>query len=135
MKIVEKIEKVIVYFLMIMLLIAIILGTIQLGYQLFQIIVQPPFLRIEPQLLFDSFGTFLIIIIGIELVKLLKMHLSHDTLRPELVIEVAIIAVCNKVVTLNLKTLPADSVVGLAVLLLSLAAAYFVFSRAASKPE
>jgi uncharacterized membrane protein (DUF373 family) len=63
------------------------------------------------------------------------MHLSHDTLRPELVIEVAIIAVCNKVVTLNLKTLPADSVVGLAVLLLSLAAAYFVFSRAASKPE
>ena len=47
----------------------------------------------------------LIIVIGLELLKLLKLHLAHHRLRAEVVIEVAIIAVCNKVVTLDLKAL------------------------------
>lgn len=128
---VEKVEVVVVYAMIAMLLVAIILGTLALGRLLFGIVVRPPLMMmIEPAELFASFGMFLIIVIGLELLKVLKLHLSQGKLRPELVIEVAMIAVCNKVVTLDPKAMTADTLLGLAALLLGLAAGYFVFVRA-----
>ena len=97
-KIVERIETYVIYALVVMLLLSVLLGTVQLGRVLIDMVVQPPFLLIEPAALFYSFGLFLIILIGLELLKLLKLHLLHHNLRPEVVIEVAIIAVCNKIV-------------------------------------
>src|SRR5258705_4619410 len=135
MKLVEKIETFLIYVLIAMLLVAVILGTIALGYELVQTILQPPFLLIEPQALFASFGLFLIILIGLELLKLLKLHLLHHKLRPDVVIEVAIIAVCNKVVTLDLKLLEGETLIGLAALLLALSAGYYVFSKARNEAE
>lgn len=135
MKLVEKTETLIIYILIALLLVAVILGTVQLGYELTKIISQPPFLLIEPQALFASFGLFLIILIGLELLKLLKLHLLHHKLRPEVVIEVAIIAVCNKVVTLDLKLLGGETLIGLASLLLALSAGYYVFTKARSEAE
>ena len=130
MRVVERIEALVVYALVVMLLLSVILGTIQLGRVLLDTVFQPPFLLIEPATLFQSFGLFLIILIGLELLKLLKLHLLHHKLRPELVIEVAIIAVCNKVVTLDLKTLAPETTIGLAALLLALSAGYYVFTKA-----
>ncbi len=135
MKLVEKTESLVIYVLIVMLTVAVILGTVELGYELAQTILQPPFLRIEPQALFESFGLFLIILIGLELLKLLKLHLLHHKLRPEVVIEVAIIAVCNKVVTLDLKLLEGETLVGLAALLLALSAGYYVFAKARSDAD
>jgi uncharacterized membrane protein (DUF373 family) len=135
MKLVEKIETFIICILIAMLLVAVILGTVALGYELTQTILQPPFLLIEPQALFASFGLFLIILIGLELLKLLKLHLLHHKLRPEVVIEVAIIAVCNKVVTLDIKLLEGKTLIGLGALLLALSAGYYVFTKARSEAE
>src|SRR5262245_2056912 len=131
MKIIERIEALVIYAMIAMLLVAIVLGTVALGRLLGEIIVRPPMLMmIEPAELFASFGLFLVVVIGLELLKVLKLHLAQGRLRPELVIEVAIIAVCNKVVTLDPKAMAADTMAGLAALLLALAAGYFVFVRA-----
>ena len=135
MKLVEKVEAIVIYVLIGMLLLSIVLGTIALGHTLVGTIVSPPFLLIEPQTLFLSFGLFLVILIGLELLKLLKLHLSHHKLQPSIVIEVAIIAVCNKVVTLDTKTLPAETIYGLAALLLALSAGYYVFTRVRSEGD
>lgn len=135
MKIVEKIETYVIYVLVVMLLLSVILGTIQLGRMLVDTVLQPPFLLIDPAALFNSFGLFLIILIGLELLKLLKLHLLHHKLRPEVVIEVAIIAVCNKVVTLDLKTLEGETIIGLAALLLALSVGYYVFTKAQREGE
>lgn len=135
MELVKKIETFVIYILIAMLLVAIILGTVQLGNGLVQTILQPPFLLIEPKALFLSFGLFLIVLIGLELLKLLKLHLLHHKMRPEVVIEVAIIAVCNKVVTLDLKVMEAGTLLGLAALVLALSAGYYVFAKARSEDE
>ena len=135
MKVVEKIETYVIYVLIGMLLLSVILGTVQLGRVLIETVLQPPFLLIEPETLFRSFGLFLIIVIGLELLKLLKLHLMHHKLRPEVVIEVAIIAVCNKVVTLDPKALAAETIIGLAALLLALSAGYYVFAKTRSEAE
>ena len=129
LKLIEKAETLVVYVLIVMLLVAVVFGTIDLGWLLVQTVLEPPFLLIDPAVLFESFGMFLVILIGLELLRLLKMHLSHHTLRPELVIEVAIIALCNKVVTLDIKQAEIETLLGLAGLLLALAAGYYVFAK------
>jgi uncharacterized membrane protein (DUF373 family) len=115
--------------MLILLLFSVLLSTIALGRSLIETILAPPFLLIEPKVLFNSFGLFLIGLIGLELVKLLKLHLSHSGFKTEVVLEVAIIALCNKIVTLDIKALPAETILGLAALLVGLAALLFVFSK------
>lgn len=129
MKWVEKIETGIIYVLMAMLVVAVLIGTGELGRSLVEMLMESPTLLIQPKELFQSFGNFLIILIGLELLKLLKLHVQHHKIQPTLVIEVAIIAICNKVVTLDLKSYEAASILGLAALLLALVAGYYVFSR------
>ncbi|RNC68069.1 MAG: phosphate-starvation-inducible E-like protein [Desulfuromonadales bacterium] len=127
---IDKVETFIVWALVLMLLLAVLLGTLGLGRTLVEIIIDsPPYLLIEPKKLFQSFGLFLICLIGLELLKLLKFHLSHHFVKPELVVEVAIIALCNKVVTLDLKETDHLSLIGLAAMIFALAAGYYVFSR------
>jgi len=84
MKIIERVEAGVIYAMIVMLLVAIILGTVTLGRLLGEIVVRPPLLTIEPAELFASFGLFLIVVIGLELLKVLKLHLAQGRLRPEL---------------------------------------------------
>lgn len=135
MKAAEFIERYVIYALMTMLALGIVLGAIALGIELVETIISPPFLLIEPQALFSSFGRFLIILIGLELLKLLRLHLLHHQLRPEVVIAVAMIAVCNKVVTLDIKHLEGSILIGLAALLLALSMGYYIFLQAPREKE
>ncbi len=129
MKLVERVEWLIVWTMLLLLLFSVLLSTISLGWTLVQTILAPPFLLIEPAALYHSFGLFLISLIGLELIKLLKVYLAHGGFNIQVVIEVAIIALCNKVVTLDVKGLPAETLLGLASLLLALSALYFVFIK------
>jgi uncharacterized membrane protein (DUF373 family) len=69
------------------------------------------------------------IVIGLELIRLLGLHLVHHKLRAQLVVEIAIIAFCNKVVTLEPHEIDGETLIGLAAVLLALAASYFVLAR------
>jgi uncharacterized membrane protein (DUF373 family) len=129
MKLVERIETLLVWALIAMLLVSVALGTLELGRALVEHLLNPPVLFIDPETLFQSFGLFLIILIGLELLKVLKSHLSHHGIDPRVVIEVAIIALCSKIVTIDVSELPAETLIGLAALLLGLSAGYFAFSR------
>ena len=130
MKVIEKFETYVIYVLISMMLVSVVLGTAELVRELVVTILTPPLLLIEPESLSQSFGLFLIILIGLELVKLLRLHLLHHKLRPELVIEVAIIAICNKIVTLDAKVISAQTIMGLAALVIALSAGYYVFTKA-----
>lgn len=130
MKVVEKLETYVIYVLIAMMLVSVVMGTAELVRELVVTILTPPLLLIEPESLSQSFGLFLIILIGLELVKLLRLHLLHHKLRPELVIEVAIIAICNKIVTLDAKVISAQTILGLAALVIALSAGYYVFTKA-----
>ena len=129
-KFVDYIKLFILWALMLMLLLAILLGTLGLGRTIIEtIIALPPYILVDPKLLFQSFGLFLICLIGLELLKLLEFHIAHHY-KPELVVEVATIALCSKVVTLDIKEAAPLSIVGLAALILALAVGYYVFSKA-----
>lgn len=129
LKTVDYIEKLIIRALILMLLLAITLGTCELGRILIIDILAPPIVLLDVSTIFDIFGIVLVILIGMELLKSMKMFLTDEKVKPELVIEVAMIALCNKIITLDVSHLPAMAPVGIAALLLALSAAYFVLRR------
>jgi uncharacterized membrane protein (DUF373 family) len=122
--------------LALLLLLAVLLGTLGLGRTIVETIIDsPPYLLVDPKLLFQSFGLFLICLIGLELLKLIQFHISHHYIKPELVVEVAIIALCNKVVTIDIKGTAPLAVIGLAALIFALAAGYYVLSQQYRRTE
>jgi len=54
------------------------------------------------------------------------MFLVKDKIKPEMVVEVVVIALCNKIITLDTKHTTGDVLLGLAALLIGLSFGYFV---------
>ncbi len=54
------------------------------------------------------------------------MFLTEDRIKPEIVVEVTVIALCNKVITLDLKHTDGIVLLGIASLLVGLSVGYFV---------
>lgn len=130
LRFVTAIERWIVRALIVLLLISIVLGTLALGRVLLMEITRPPILLFDIPTLFEAFGLFLVILIGIELLRSMTMFLTEDHIKPELVVEVAVIALCNKIITLDLKHTSGELLLGLAVMFIGLSAAYYVLHGA-----
>jgi uncharacterized membrane protein (DUF373 family) len=135
MRILEFIEKMVIGALLLLLLLGVILGTIELASELIQAVIAPPFLLITPKTLFHFFGLFLIILVGLELLKLLKLRYLHKEIRPELVFEIALIAICNEIVTYTRDDTNGMIMFGTAALVTALSISYYVFFRARRESE
>lgn len=128
---IEKVERFIVYLLVILLLISIILGTAELARITVQQILSAPQFLVDVNKLFDSFALFIVIVVGLELLKSIKSYLILGSINPVFVVEVAIIALGNKLITLDLKEVQAPLLMGIATILFGLSATYFVLNKAA----
>jgi uncharacterized membrane protein (DUF373 family) len=135
MKYVEAAERLVVGVLLLLLLLGIMLGTIEVGNELYRAVIAPPFLLITPETLFHFFGLFLIILVGLELLKLLRLRFEHREIRPELVFEIALIAICNEIVTYNQENTQGMIMFGTAALVAALSVSYYVFFRARRESE
>lgn len=126
---VKRIEEIIMVVLIIMMLVVVILSVIELGWILLKDIISPPVLILEINELIEIFGTFLLVLIGIELLETLKVYISKKELRAETIVLVALIALARKVITLDLKSLPGESMLGIAAITLSLTVGYYVIKK------
>lgn len=133
--IVERIEKLIIRALIILLLLAMVLGTIELGRVTILEVFAPPFLLLDISKIFEGFGLALVILIGLELLKVLKLFLLEDKIKPEIIVEIAVIALCNKIITLDVKHTSGDVLLGIAAILVGLSVGYFVLRYRASNKE
>jgi uncharacterized membrane protein (DUF373 family) len=64
-------------------------------------ITNPPFLLIELSTLFEIFNLLLVIAVGYELMKSFYMIVSSDKIPVVPIVEIAIIALANKVITIR----------------------------------
>ena len=90
--------------------------------------------------LHDVFGGFLLILIGLELMKTVVMYLSDHEMHVEVVFTVAMIAIARHAIDLDLKKIGGLEMLGMASLIITLAVAYFLFKKtlqpaAAATPE
>ncbi len=92
-------------------------------------------LRAAVSKIFEGFGVALVILIGLELLKVLKLFLVEDKIKPEIIVEIAVIALCNKIITIDTKHTSGDVLLGIAAILIGLSVGYYVFRFRTSNKE
>jgi len=126
----KKFEKVITVTLVVMMASVVLLATIELGWIIVKDIITPPVFLLEIEELLDIFGLFLLVLIGVELLETIKAYVKENVVHFEVVLTVAMIAIARKVIILDVKELPSMTLVGIAAIIVALAAAKYFFRKA-----
>ena len=125
MKYLEKIERMIVLSLLVMMVSVVLLSTIELGWLIIKDVSTPPIFFLEIDEMLDIFGMFLLVLIGVELLETVKMYLTQKTVHVEVVFTVAMIAIARKVIILDVKELSSLTLVGIGTIIIALSAGYY----------
>jgi len=113
----KKFEKAVTVTLVVMMAIVVLLATIELGWIIVKDIITPPVMLLDINELLDIFGLFLLVLIGVELLETIKAYLKEKVVHIEVVMTVAMIAIARKVIILDVKDLPALTLVGIAAII------------------
>ena len=122
----KRFERAIAWVLAILLLAVTSLATVDLTVTLIKnILYEMPYFLVGVDELLDLFGLFLLILLGLELLETVKAYLQDDVIHVEVAdLIVAIIALARKVIILEFKDPTPSVLLGLAALVIALAAAY-----------
>jgi len=125
----KKFEKTIIFSLIAMMVIVILISTVELGILIIKDILAPPRYWLGIDQLFDIFGFFLILLIGVELLETIKAYLTENVVHSEIVLEVALIAISRKVIILEVKDYDPMTIAGIAALIIAIAVSYSLIKR------
>jgi uncharacterized membrane protein (DUF373 family) len=129
-KIISGINKNIIRVLIAVMTVSLILASIHLILLIYhKIIDQLPVFLIDVTTLFDIFNLVLIIAVGYELLKSLVIIVSSNSVPTLPIIQIAIIAVANKIITLDLHHTQPMVIVGLAILIAALGITHFLLKN------
>ncbi|MDF7808771.1 phosphate-starvation-inducible PsiE family protein [Pontiellaceae bacterium B12219] len=126
----ELFEHLIVLILMIFMMIAVFLSTIEVGVILWQQMLEPPLMLLNVKEMMEVFGFILMVVIGLELLETIKAYLDKRVIHVEVVLLVALVAVARKIIILDYYEITPEMLLSIAALVLALSAGYFVVKRA-----
>ena len=121
--------------LIVMMMLAVFLSTIDLLFILIAEIFNPPKYMLGVENLLEIFGFFMMILIGLELLESIRAYLSDESLHVEVVFLVAMIAIARKVIILEIKDLEPLVLVGIASIILALSLGYYFVKKATGLTE
>ena len=125
----STVEKIIVTILIFMMSLILISATLELVYTLFMDFYTRESLLISLDVVMDTFGGFLLILIGIELLETIKVYLNQNIVHVEVVVLVAIIALARKIVILKVEELSLEITAGIGFLVLALGIVYYLIKK------
>lgn len=125
----KKFETGVIGVLIALMMLVVFISTIELVALLIRDIFAPPKYWLGIEQLFEIFGFFLILLIGLELLETIKAYLSSNVVHSEIVLEVALIAISRKVIILDVKEYAPMTMVGIAALILAISVAYLFIKR------
>ena len=129
MKYLEKVERVIVVSLLVMMVLVVFLATVDLGWIIIKDIISPPLFLLDINELLEVFGMFLLVLIGVELLETVKMYFDKKTVHVEVVFTVAMIAIARKVIILDIKEVSSLTLIGIGVIIVALSAGYYLLVK------
>ena len=116
--------------LIVMMMLAVFLSTIDLLFVLIAEIFKAPKYLLGVENLLEIFGFFMMILIGLELLESIRAYLSDESLHVEVVFLVAMIAIARKVIILEIKDLEPFVLIGIASIILALSLGYYFVKKA-----
>ncbi len=127
---IRKFEKYVAITLMSMMAVVIFFGTLEVGYLIVIDLLSPPLFMLEVNEFLEIFGQFLLVLIGVELLETINSYHEDRTIRVEIVVIVAIIAIARKVITLDYKTLSSYTFFDVGAAVLFLAITFYLLKKA-----
>jgi uncharacterized membrane protein (DUF373 family) len=129
MDIFGKMEQYIATALLVLMGIVLLAAVAELAYEIVTGLIQPPGFFLDVTELIDTFGLFLMVLIGLELMATMHMYLSDHTIHAEMMLLVALTAVTRKIVILDtVKTGPL-LVFGVGFLILALSGSFYLIRK------
>jgi len=125
-------ERIVVTILISLMAIVVAVGVIGLAWTTVTGIVGPPSLFTTTEGLLDIFGAFLLVLVGLELLETIKVYLQEHVVHAEVVYIAAMIALARKIITLDIKEVSPPTLLGVAAIVLALAAAHYLLKRTQS---
>jgi uncharacterized membrane protein (DUF373 family) len=129
-KILKCFEKLIIVSLLVLMMIAVLVATIELAIIIFEQIMKPPVLLLNIAEMLEIFGFFMMVLIGHELLESIKAYLKDDKVHAEVIFLVAIVAVSRKIIILDYKTTTPEMLYGMAAVIIALGLGYFLVRKA-----
>ena len=136
-RILRFVEKGVLFVLMGLMAIVLIFATVDLIYTLVSAVATPPHFVLALDRLLEIFGLVLLVLVGLELLDTLRAYYKEHVVHAEIVLLAAMIAVAREAIILDIAHLEPQIPFAIAILILALAAAYFLVKRAqaAKAPE
>ena len=125
LKTLSKFEHVINGTLMVMLAVVVLLATIDLGWIIVKDVFTPPIFLLDADELLELFGAFLLVLVGMELLNMVKAYITEKTVHVEVALVVGIIAIARKVVILEPKGMDGLTLLGIAAIIAALTFGYY----------
>ena len=125
LKTLSKFEHVINGMLMVMLAVVVLLATIDLGWIIVKDVLTPPIFLLDADELLELFGAFLLVLVGMELLNMVKAYITEKTVHVEVALVVGIIAIARKVVILEPKGMDGLTLLGIAAIIAALTFGYY----------
>lgn len=121
----KRFDQIIIIALAIMMAVVVAFSTIDLGVVIVQKLIDAPFLLLAVEELIDLFGLFLLVLIGLELLEIIRSYAMDNVVHIRVVLTVAMIAISRKVIILDVGELAPTSMLGIAAIILALSAAHY----------
>lgn len=134
-KFLKYFEKVVAGLLIGVMAIIALLMVVDLVWNLVEDALSPPFLILTVNEALDVFGYVMLVLIGLELLETIRVYFKEKAIHVEVVLEVALIAVARKVIILDYKKTPSTTLLGIAAIIVALAAAFYAMRRIRRLPE
>lgn len=128
--IMDKLKRILVIAITIMMGLVLLLAVLELGFILARDVLTPPLFFLEVSELLEVFGLFLLVLIGIELFETMEIYIKENVVHTEVVFAVALIAVARKVIILDIKKVGSVTLLGIGAIILALSVGYYLILRA-----
>ena len=114
--------------LAVLMTLVILWGVADVFYVLYQRLLEPPFMLLTVNDILLVFGSFMAVLIAIEIFVNITVYIKRDALPIKMVIATALMAVARKVIMLDIKDLDWPYLIGIATVILALGLTYWLIS-------
>jgi len=127
----HKVIRLVVKVLAILMVLVIVWGIGDVIFVLYQRLTEPPFMLLQINDIFATFGAFLAVLIAIEIFINISMYLSTNVIPVRLVIATALMAIARKVIIFDFESITPPYIYGTAAVVLALGITYWLITKRA----
>ena len=115
--------------LAVLMVVVIALGTVDVVFELYYALSEPPYFHLDVNEMFKAFGAFMVVLIAIEIFINIRLYLGSSTLPMKLVLGTALMAIARKVIVLDIEKTDAQYVFAIGVVVIALGVAYWLVGK------